>query len=122
MIKIAICDDELRDIGKIHTALNCYMDANFHAEIEIMEYNNPLLFLESMEKKIDYDILFLDICMPGFFGTEVAKEVKKRKESIAIVFVSYSNEFAVDAFSINAVHYLLKPFGQIEFDEAMSRG
>ena len=54
-------------------------------------------------------------------GTEVAKEIRKRRDKTEIVFLTSSDDFAVSAFSLKAAHYLVKPFTQSEFDEAMDR-
>jgi DNA-binding LytR/AlgR family response regulator len=77
-------------------------------------------FLDAQEKN-PFDLALLDICMPGMLGTDVTKEIRRRKEKTEIVFIATSDEFAVEAFSIQAAHYLVKPFSQEEFDEAMDR-
>lgn len=89
--------------------------------MKVSDYNNPLLFLEDLDQTGGFDVLLLDICMPGILGTEVAKEIRKRKDKTEIVFLTSSDEFAVDAFALKAAHYLLKPFTQEQFDEAMER-
>lgn len=64
-------------------------------------------------------MLLLDICMPGLLGTDIAREVRQRKDKTEIVFLTGSDEFAVEAFTLKAAHYLVKPFSQDEFDEAL---
>ncbi len=89
--------------------------------MQIALYDSPLLFLEEWSKNGNYDVLLLDICMPGMLGTEIAKEIRKRKESLEIVFVTSSTDFAIEAFTLKAAHYIVKPFSQERFDEAMDR-
>ena len=59
--------------------------------------------------------------MPGILGTEVARELRHQSNKMEIIFLTTSNEFAVDAFEVNAAHYLIKPFTQEAFHEAMDR-
>jgi len=80
-----------------------------------------MLFLESLDKTGGCDIALLDICMPEILGTGVAKEIRIRRDKTEIIFLTTSNEYAVDAFALRAAHYLLKPFTQEQFDEAMDR-
>lgn len=55
------------------------------------------------------DVIFLDIQMPGLTGLDVAERLTQGAKAPHIVFVTAYNEFAVQAFELNAVDYLLKP-------------
>ena len=120
-MNIAICDDLPAQSELIHTAALDYFSRHKEQEVEFSIYNNSLLFLDSLKSTGGFDILLLDICMPGINGTEVAREIRKRQDKCEIVFLTTSDEFAVDAFALKAAHYLLKPFTQELFDEAMDR-
>jgi two-component system LytT family response regulator len=65
-----------------------------------------------------FDIVFLDIQMPSKTGLEVAKHVPKHS---AIVFVTAYDEFAIDAFTVNAIDYLLKPLEDDRFSQALDK-
>lgn len=121
MLKIAICDDLPEQSARIHAAAWDYFFRHDDQETELSVYNNSLLFLESLKKTGGFDILLLDICMPGISGTDVAREIRTREDKSEIIFLTTSHEFAVDAFALKAAHYLLKPFTQSQFDEAMDR-
>lgn len=120
MLHIAICDDQAKHVNKIRSAVEHYT-TNRNINVNIYEFDNPLVFLEGLDQIGGVDILLLDICMPGILGTEVAKEIRQRKDKTEIVFITTSDEFAVTAFALKAAHYLLKPFTQTQFDEAMKR-
>lgn len=66
------------------------------------------------------DLVFLDVQMPGIDGFEVIKTVGA-KVMPAVVFVTAYDRFAVKAFEVNAVDYLLKPFDTERFDLALRR-
>ena len=57
----------------------------------------------------DADIVMLDINMPEMNGIDVAKKLKEDQPDIAIIFLTGYNEYAVEAFSLHAAGYLLKP-------------
>ncbi|CAH1197688.1 Protein-glutamate methylesterase/protein-glutamine glutaminase [Paenibacillus plantiphilus] len=59
----------------------------------------------------DLDVVFLDIQMPGRDGIALAEVIQSIQPSIHIVFVTGHNEFAIKAFELNALDYLLKPVG-----------
>lgn len=121
MLRIAICDDIPDQLAKIKTAVEQYFGAYPDEQTEIFTYNNPLIFLESLDKTGGFDILLLDVCMPGIDGTQVAAEIRRRKDKSEIIFLTASDEFAVDAFALKAAHYLVKPFTQTQFNEALDR-
>src|SRR5699024_3335828 len=55
------------------------------------------------------DVVFLDIHMPEMNGLQLAEEILDKKPYIDIVFVTAYNEYAVSAFDLNAIDYLMKP-------------
>ena len=118
-MKIAICDDVSKQLETIQNATVEYLKSkNLFAEIDA--FNKGFDFIDSHDK-IKYDLVLLDICMPGILGTEIAKEIRLRKDKTEIIFLTTSKEFAIDAFEVNAVHYLLKPFTQEAFTKAMDK-
>ncbi len=64
------------------------------------------------------DLLFLDIRMPGLSGLEVLKRLRHRP---IVVFTTAHDEYAVAAFEVRALDYLLKPFGQRRLGETLTR-
>lgn len=64
------------------------------------------------------DLCFLDIEMPEGDGFGVLQRVKHRP---AVIFCTAYNEYAVKAFEVHSLDYLLKPFGKLRFEEALTR-
>lgn len=67
------------------------------------------------------DIVFLDIQMPGLSGFEVARRVVALGLSTHIVFVTAFDQYALEAFEVNAVDYLLKPVEPARLEQALQR-
>ncbi|HET6654847.1 MAG TPA: LytTR family DNA-binding domain-containing protein [Gammaproteobacteria bacterium] len=66
------------------------------------------------------DLIFLDVQMPGMSGFELLEKVPAERRP-AVVFITAFNEFAVPAFEVRAVDYLLKPFDHERLKQALAR-
>jgi two-component system, LytTR family, response regulator len=71
-------------------------------------------------RELNPDLLFLDIQLPGMDGFDVIMELGKEAPP-AILFVTAYDEFAIKAFEVSAVDYLLKPIEDERLSEALSR-
>ena len=67
------------------------------------------------------DLVFLDIQMPGLTGFEVARRVANREPPITVVFVTAFDQYAIDAFTVNAVDYVLKPVDADRLEQTLER-
>jgi len=67
------------------------------------------------------DVLFLDVQMPGLTGFEVARRLIGSDVVPSLVFVTAFDQYAIEAFSVNAVDYLLKPVDSDRLDQTLER-
>ncbi|MDP4126709.1 MAG: LytTR family DNA-binding domain-containing protein [Bacillota bacterium] len=67
------------------------------------------------------DVIFLDIQMPDALGVDVARELELQGFTPAIVFATAYDQYAIEAFDVNAVDYLLKPFREDRLRETVQR-
>jgi DNA-binding LytR/AlgR family response regulator len=67
------------------------------------------------------DVVFLDVQMPGLTGFEVARRLMVAEATPRIVFVTAFDQYAVDAFSVNAVDYVLKPIDADRLEQTLDR-
>ncbi len=84
------------------------------------KFTNSLTALEFMGKT-HIDVAFLDIEMPVMSGIELSKIIKEHYEDVTIVFITAYDEYAVEAFRINAIDYLMKPFDRKVLKETLDR-
>ena len=70
---------------------------------------------------LEPDLAFLDIQMPGLTGFEVAQQALARNPPPEFVFVTAYDHYALDAFHVNAVDYLLKPVDAARLERALAR-
>jgi two-component system LytT family response regulator len=89
-----------------------------HVEIEIVaECSNGFEAVKAVTE-LKPDLLFLDVQMPKLNGFEVLELVES---DVVVVFITAYEQYAVKAFEVHAVDYLLKPFSRERFDEALER-
>ena len=70
---------------------------------------------------LDYDILFLDINLPGINGLELAEKLQKMPKSPHIIFITAYDQYALEAFDVNAVDYIIKPINSVRLRRAINR-
>ena len=71
--------------------------------------------------KLRPDLLLLDMTMPGMDGLGVARALGKRDNPPAVIFVTAHEDFAVEAFDLEAVDYVLKPVAAERLERAIER-
>lgn len=79
--------------------------------------------LVELYKEHEPDVIFLDVHMPGMRGVEAAKKILELAyiETPLFIFTTAYDEYAVEAFELEAVDYMLKPYDTERFQKAMSR-
>ena len=75
----------------------------------------------ALAEQVAPDVVMLDIAMPGLDGIEVARALSRLPRSPAVVFVTAYDQFAVAAFEVAAVDYLMKPADATRLDRALDR-
>ena len=71
--------------------------------------------------RLQPDLVFLDVQMPGLTGFEVARRMLDRRATSHIIFVTAFDQHAIEAFEVNAVDYLLKPVDPARLEVAVER-
>lgn len=115
-MRIAICDDERNEISGIEDAI-----AGIQSNYQIDIYQSGSELLEAARNGAVYELVFLDIYLKSESGMDIARKLKEISPDTEIVFVTVSTEHAVEAFSIQALHYLVKPIRTENVVEAFIR-
>ena len=110
MLNIVVCDDEVIDRKLITAMIKKYMTEN-HIGAEIKEYESGDEYIAGYDG-IAPDMVFLDIYMEGTDGISLARKIREKSSSCQIVFTTSSNEYASDAFEVEALSYLRKPLSE----------
>lgn len=101
--------------------------SNFELTVESMREIEELHLFSKSEDALEWvrrnpvDVAFLDIEMPIINGVELARKMRQINENIRIVFVTAYEQYALDAFGVNAIGYILKPYSKSDIQEVMNR-
>lgn len=115
-MRIAIVDDDNRDAGKIEFAL---MDIakDFHID----KFESGSAFLEKVKGGVFYDIVFMDVYLGEENGTDIVRSMQEITPSTQVIFSTTSTDHAIEAFNLNAVGYLLKPYEEADVVKVFAR-
>src|SRR5690625_1024787 len=114
-MKVILIDDEQNAVDYLDDLLKDYLT------IEVVgKYLNPLDGLEKLEETL-IDVVFLDINLPGGYGISIAKQLNLLYPDLHIVFVTAHNQYAVSAFEVDALDYIVKPVTKERLDKTFER-
>lgn len=103
MIRTVILDDERLAISKLRHVLSGFEDIDI-----VAAYENPVIAIPEIGRLLP-DLLLLDINMPEWNGLHVAEQAAELAPDMHIVFVTAHSEYALEAFEMAALDYLVKP-------------
>lgn len=106
-MRIAICDDDSQELNRVSSCIELYREERSKA-ITYKAFQSAVELLSDMSSS-QYDLLFLDILMPGINGMTAARELRTFDEGVKIIFLTSSPEFAVESYAVKAYDYILKP-------------
>ncbi|MEA4923172.1 MAG: LytTR family DNA-binding domain-containing protein [Eubacteriaceae bacterium] len=121
MLNIAICDDTQGDIKKTNDLLSAYAGLHPEMDIHVSLFNSSDDLLFGSGGKEHYDLYLLDVIMPGSGGIQLGRHIRRRYPNAAIVYTTASEDYALDAFSVFAFQYLIKPISRAAFNDMMDR-
>jgi DNA-binding LytR/AlgR family response regulator len=114
-IKALIVDDEPPARSELRYLLGA------HGDVRIVGEAATAAEAIALARAVRYDVVFLDVQMPGATGLEAAPFVRDQPEPPAVVFVTAHPEYAVDAFAVEAFDYLLKPIDPERLERVLER-
>lgn len=104
-MRIAVCDDEELFRIEFKSVLDKVL---INAEYDIDTFSGGSSLYEAFIKE-PFDLVFLDIEMPGIDGITLAKRLRALSENVHIVFLTSHIEYALEGYEVNALRYLVKP-------------
>lgn len=105
---IAICDDEVNQIEHIKSLLAEYRSQHLPS-MSWTAFRTGFSLLSAMEQGKHFDAVLLDIYMTDMNGMEAAKSIRAFDESVNLLFLTSSPDFAVESYQVEARDYILKP-------------
>ncbi|MCH5338233.1 MAG: response regulator transcription factor [Acetatifactor sp.] len=114
MYRIALCDDEQTEVLKTKGMLSNYKKIHPERDFDIGIFENAEEMLSKMQSGYAPDLILMDIYMKGKTGIEAVRELREMGNKIRVIFLTTSEQHAVEAFRVEAVQYLVKPVSEEE--------
>lgn len=117
MIRVAIVEDDEEERVRLRECLRMLEsgDLRFH----ITEYPSGTAFIGQYQPV--FDLVFMDIEMPGMDGMETARELRKMDASVLLIFVTNMAQYAIAGYEVDALDFILKPVNRYSFAIKMKR-
>lgn len=120
LINIAIIDDEKVQVELLQKYVKSWASKkNIRVITEAFYSAESFDFSWSMNKK--YNILLLDIQMPGQNGIELAKRIRKEDNMASIIFITAIPDYIGEGYEVEAINYLIKPIEEKKLYECLDR-
>ena len=109
-VRIAICDDEALFRTELLAMTKEYSEQYTGQHIELAAFSSAEDLLEAAKKIGGFDAYLLDIVMPFMNGIELGVELRKQGYDGKIIYLTSSEEYAIESFKARPFDYILKPF------------
>ena len=112
MIQIAIVEDDAAARVRIRECLD-YVAAENQIVFDIHEYCSGFSFIGQYVP--GFDIVFMDIEMPGMNGMDAARALRKMDSNVVLIFVTNMAQYAISGYEVDALDFVLKPVNKYSF-------
>ena len=117
-LDIAVCDDNEAELAKITEQIHmACSEMNIAAQIRSFRSGEELLASDAVR---ECGIIFMDIYLGSINGIDAVRSIAP-DSSQTVVFITVSTDHAIEAFNLNAAHYLVKPTSVESVSEAIRR-
>ncbi len=118
-MKICICDNDKFVHEQItNNIIKCTSDTT---DLEIETFLSAEALLNKYYTQGFFDIIFLDIEMGGISGITAAEKLREFDSNVIIIFISNYPHYVFDTFTVEALHFLVKPFSVSDFKKVFNR-
>lgn len=117
-VRIGIVDDDATDRSQLHAAIDRF-GAESGVALSVTEFSSAGAYLSAPGSV--FDILYLDIDMPGMSGMELAETIRQTDSGVVIIFCTNLQQFAVNGYRVSALGFIVKPVEWYPFQLFLTR-
>jgi DNA-binding LytR/AlgR family response regulator len=118
-MKIVMCDDNEEDLQEMERLLLQYGAGHPELEMETEKFTDAEALYCEIGKGVSADVYLLDMVMSEKNGIDLGRQIRERSQDKAIIYITSSEDYAMEAYGVHAVRYLLKPVKEESFYEAL---
>lgn len=118
MIRVAIVEDQEQEQRHIQECLD-YLAQQEQVRFDVRVFDRGDQFLFNYTP--DYDIVLMDIEMPGQSGLETARALRRVDPSVILIFVTALAQYALQGYDVDAMSYIVKPVSRQDFAMKLTR-
>ncbi len=118
MIRISVCDDEPKIVTILEEQIDNYLSKN-DIQYEIKSFDNSKALWYEIEDGMVFDIILLDIEMPGIDGMKLAEMLQEFLPEAILIFVSSHKKYVFDSFKLDAFRFIPKEQIDDRIEEAL---
>ncbi len=118
-MKITVCDDSIKDLLNVEKLLLKYKSLHPDKDFELEKFSDPSRLYQKISAGKLTDIYILDMLMPRRTGIDIGKQIRMSGHESVIIYVTASDDYALDAYGVHAIRYLLKPIDEDKLYEAL---
>lgn len=121
MFRIAVCDNDHAELARVRRCVQVYLAAHHDLNGEVTEFTDPEKLRACLGGDgAPFDCYILDVMMPGLSGIQLGEFIQRRQsDRVPIIYITSSEEFALQAFGVRALQYLLKPVDADKLEQAL---
>ena len=118
MYKIAIVEDEEKQVQKIKKLLHQYEKEKL-VDFELTFFSDGDEIVEKYD--CSFDLILMDIMMQFMDGMTAAEEIRKKDETVIIIFITNMVNYAIKGYQVGAFDYILKPITYFPLEKSLNR-
>ena len=118
-MRLALVDDDAEICSLLRAYVQRY-NTEYGTSISTYDFTSGSDLLHHYERGV-FDVIFLDIEMPGINGMETATQIRRIDDAVALVFVTHLAQFAVQGYEVQASDYIIKPLSYFDFAMKITR-
>ena len=116
-MNIAVCEDNASDSDILCAYIGDYCRKHcYEGNLSVFGTGEALLDAFSPGR---FDLVFMDIYLPGLSGVETAGKIREKDHDVMLVFITVSRDFTAEGFELQASGYVVKPIDRINMDKAL---
>lgn len=118
LLRIAICDDQPKELEALETLTKEFI-ASQCPDVQISLFSHPDKLMTALETQ-NFHLYILDMVMPMLSGLDVGRSIRRISTDAQILYITTESGYALDAYAVNPLHYLLKPVKREELFTALA--